>query len=248
MDKDDRNLETEIENLLRQREAEFVSVFSHELRTPLTSIKGYTDMLLSGMAGEVNETQKKFLRVIRANAERLSNLVSDLSDIARLEAGRVRLNFQPLNLGEIVSEAVLSVEENIRERGLEISLYIPKDLPPVLADRERISQALRHLLNNAWQYTPAGGKISLSIQKSGGELVVSISDTGIGISPEDQARLFTRFFRADHPLVRERSGAGLGLSLVKSILELHGGRIWVESAPNSGSTFSFSLPLAQPGT
>ncbi|MGQ9627566.1 MAG: sensor histidine kinase [Anaerolineae bacterium] len=240
----DRNKEAEMENLIRHREAEFVSVVSHELRTPLTSIKGYADMLMSGMAGEVNDTQKKFLRIIRANAERLSNLVSDLLDIVRLEAGQVKLNLQPLNLGELISETALSVEEHIQEKGLELSLSIPPEVPPVLADRERISQAIKHLLNNAWQYTPAGGKISVSLNSGGGELLVRISDTGIGISSEDRARLFTRFFRADHPLVRERSGAGLGLSLVKSIVELHGGKIWVESEPDAGSTFSFTLPLA----
>ncbi len=240
------------EELIEANEAktQFVSVVSHELRTPMTSIKGYTDMLMGGMVGDLNDNQRRFLGIIRANAERLSHLVNELLEISRIEAGRLKLHFEPLRLPDIVSEVIASLEKQIAEKGLRVSLSIPDNLPLVFADRDRVTQVLVNLVSNAYRYTASGGQIIISVEQFASNngcslfIVTRVIDTGIGISPEDQAKLFSRFFRADHPVVREQGGTGLGLSIVKSIIEMHQGSVWVESELEVGSTFSFTLPLA----
>lgn len=231
-----------------EAKTQFVSVVSHELRTPMTSIKGYTDMLLSNMVGELNETQHRFLEIIRANAERLNHLVNDLLEISRIEAGRLKLHIEPLRLEDIVSDVVASLEKQIADKELSVSLSIPDNLPLVLGDRNRVTQILTNLVSNAYRYTTSGGQIAISVEQfvsNGSQFVMTrVADTGIGISPKDQDKLFSRFFRADHPVVREQGGTGLGLSIVKSIVEMHRGRVWVESELGVGSTFSFTLPIA----
>ncbi len=234
-----------------EAKTQFVSVVSHELRTPMTSIKGYTDMLLSGIVGELNETQLRFLGIVRANAARLSHLVNELLEISRIEAGRLKLHIEPIRLEDVVSEVVASLEKQIADKGLSLSLSISENLPLVLGDRDRVTQILVNLLSNAYRYTSPGGQITISVERfadHGNEgalfVVTRVADNGIGISPEDQAKLFSRFFRADHPVVREQGGTGLGLSIVKSIIEMHRGSVWVESELGEGSTFSFTLPIA----
>jgi len=221
--------------------SEFVSTVSHELRTPLTSIKGYTDLLIAGAVGEINEQQKRFLNIIKSNADRLTALINDLLDISRIETGRIQLNMEPLRMEEIVLEVVNSLRRQIEEKGLTLELDIPPGLREVYGDRDRLTQVLTNLVSNAYHYTPSGS-IRISLSQVEDVLRVDVADTGIGISPEDQKRIFDRFFRADHPVVRESRGTGLGLSIVKMFVEMHGGRIWVESEPGKGSTFTFILP------
>jgi len=228
---------------LNEAKSEFVSTVSHEFRTPLTAIKGYADMLLAGMAGPVNENQRKFLSIIRSNAQRLSNLVNDLLDLARIEAGKIRLEKEPFRAQDVIAEVVASFKKLISERGFALKVNVPEDLPPAMGDKNRVMQVLTNLLSNACQYTPEGGTISVSVGVEGDFLRVDVSDTGIGIAKKDLPRVFDRFFRADHPLVREKPGTGLGLSIAKSIVEMHGGKIWVQSKLGKGSTFSFTLPL-----
>jgi PAS domain S-box-containing protein len=233
------------EQEIAQAKSDFVSIVAHELRTPMTSIKGYTDLILSGAAGPVAEAQAQFLRVIRTSVERLATLVGDLLDISRIEAGRVKFDIRPLCMDEVARDVVVSLQGEIARRNLELEVDIPPQLPMVRGDRNRIEQVLTNLVSNAYKYTPPGGHIILALRHVDGELQVDVSDNGIGIAPADLDRVFERFYRADHALVTEQTGTGLGLSIAKSIVEVHGGRIWVRSELGKGSTFSFSLPVIE---
>ncbi len=225
--------------------SELISTVSHQLRTPMTSIKGYTDLLYLETVGEINEAQRRFLSIIKSNADRLALLANDLLDISRIETGRIRLNPEFLHISDIIEEIAASLRGQIEEKGLSLKLDIPEGLPPVYGDRGRVTQILTNLVDNARQYTPSGGQITVSAQLKDGLLQVSVADTGIGIAPEEQEKIFDRFYRADHPLVQEVAGTGLGLPIAKAFVEMHGGEIWVESEPGQGSTFSFTLPLAE---
>jgi len=237
-----RDITKEVE--AEQAKSEFVSTVSHELRTPMTSIKGYTDLLYLGAAGEVNESQRHFLSIIKSNVDRLTTLVHELLDISRIETGRIRFNFKPLSMGQIINEILLAMRAQAEEKHLQLTANVPADLPPVRGDHDRVTQILTNLVANACQYTSNGGKINVTARPTDGFVQIDVSDTGIGIADEDREKIFERFFRADHPLVRETDGTGLGLPIVKSLIELHGGRIWVESELGKGSTFSFTLPVS----
>ena len=227
--------------------SDLISIVSHQLRTPMTSIKGYTDLLYLETVGEINEAQRRFLSIIKSNADRLALLANDLLDISRIESGRIRLNLEFIHISAIIEEIAASLRGQIEEKGLGLKLDMPESLPPIYGDRDRVTQILTNLMDNARRYTRAGGQIIVSAQTKGNFLQVSVADTGIGIAPEDQEKIFGRFYRADHPLVQEVAGTGLGLSIVKAFVEMHGGEIWVESEPGRGSTFSFTLPLAERG-
>jgi signal transduction histidine kinase len=230
------------EREIAQAKNEFVSVVAHELRTPMTSIKGYTDLILQGALGEVNSKQRHFLEIVKTNVDRLSELIGDLLDTARIEAGRVRLEIEPVQVASIVGEVCDSLAETIRERGLELTIEAAPEIPAVQADRNRLIQILMNLLSNAYRYTPSGGSITVSVQSTDDAVLVQVTDTGIGIAPEDQEKIFERFYRVDHELVNQQAGTGLGLPIARSLVELHGGRLWLESEFGAGSTFSFTLP------
>ena len=223
--------------------SEFVSTVSHELRTPMTSIKGYTDLLIMGTVGELNPQQQHFLEVIKGNADRLTALINDLLDISRIETGRLRLEIQPMQFQDVVSEVISSLRGKAEEKGLTLKTEVPEDLPVVMADRSRITQVLTNLADNAVRYTPEGGKVVVSASVAEATLLVHVRDTGIGISREEQGRIFERFYRSDDPRVQDTEGTGLGLAIVKSLVEMHGGRVWVQSELGKGSTFSFAIPL-----
>jgi PAS domain S-box-containing protein len=227
--------------------SDLISTVSHQLRTPMTSIKGYADLLYLETVGEINEAQRRFLSIIKSNADRLALLANDLLDISRIETGRIRLNVEFIHVSAIIHEIAASLRGEIEEKGLSLKLDIPESLLPIYGDRDRVTQILTNLVDNARHYTPAGGQITVSAQVRGNFLQVSVADTGIGIAPEDQEKIFDRFYRADSPLVQEVAGTGLGLSIAKSFVAMHGGEIWVESEPGHGSTFSFTLPLAERG-
>ncbi|MER3399538.1 MAG: hypothetical protein C4313_00135 [Thermoflexus sp.] len=224
--------------------AEFISTVSHELRTPMTSIKGYADLLLMGSAGPLSEMQRRFLQIIKANADRLKLLVDDLLDISRIESGRLQLDLRPVPLEAVVEVVVASLKARIDEKGQHLEIDLPAFLPPVLADKDRLVQILMNLVSNAHKYTPEGGQITLRARLQGPQIQVEVSDTGIGIPPEALPRIFERFYRVDDPRVQETPGTGLGLSIVKALVEMHGGRIEVESEVGRGSTFRFTLPIA----
>jgi PAS domain S-box-containing protein len=224
--------------------SEFLSMAAHELRAPMTSIKGYGDMLLLGLAGEYNERQKQFLDTIKANVDRVLEIVNEFSDVSRLESGALKLDAKPLDIDNLISEVIVSLQPQIKAKEINLTVEVPPDLPQVWGDRTRIIQILTNLVTNAYKYTPEGGQIAITTQRVDDSVQVNVADTGIGVAPQDQEKLFTRFFRADHPGVRRVAGTGLGLSITKSIVQMHGGRIWVESQLGKGSTFSFTLPLA----
>ena len=225
-----------------------ISLVSHELRVPMTSIKGYTEMLEAGAAGPVTEMQLKFLDTIQRSVDRMSVLVSDLSDINRMESGRLRLDLGPVDLADVIDEAVAGLQTQFVAKGQTVSVDIPDDLPSVLADRSRTVQILTNLLSNANKYSPKGRPVTVTAENVDREgrcfLRVAVTDQGIGITPEDQAQLFTQFFRSLDPAVRDESGWGLGLSIVKMMVEAQGGAITVESTPGVGSCFAFTLAVA----
>lgn len=235
--------EVEVDRL----KSEFVATVSHELRTPMTAIKGYVDILTMGAAGALNENQMHFLDVVRSNIERLNTLVADLLDISRIEAGRVTLKSQPVDLYMIAEEVIAETLERSRSEGkpMALSLEAPKDLPLVIADSDRVRQILSNLVGNAYNYTPQNGTILVRIQQKNGEVQVDVQDNGVGIAPEHQNRVFDRFFRGEHPLVLATPGTGLGLPIVRQLVEMHNGRIWMKSTgvPGEGSIFSFTLPI-----
>ena len=227
-----------------QAKTEFISFVSHELKQPMTAIKGYTDLLVKGLAGDLTDMQRSFLEVIRSNVDRMDTMVQELLDMSRIEAGRLRLEIGQVALREAIEEAVRAIRQEIEARRQTLEVEIAEPLPPVRADRNRVVQILTNLLSNAYKYTPEEGHIRVTVQPDGGVVICSVSDTGIGIAPEEQERLFTKFFRSQHPMVRSVPGTGLGLVITKSLVELQGGQIWVESEPGKGSTFTFTLPVA----
>lgn len=240
--------EVEVDRL----KSEFVATVSHELRTPMTSIRGYADILLLGAAGALNENQSHFLQIIKNNTERLNILVNDLLDISRIEAGRVTLAPQPLDLRDVAEDVLADILRRSQEENkpMAISLEAPKELPRVFGDSERVRQIIDNLVDNAYHYTPMDGQIQVRLHSENGEVQVDVTDSGVGIAPEDQERVFERFYRGEHPLVLATPGTGLGLSIVKQLVEMHHGRIWMTSKgiPGEGSTFSFTLPAHQTGS
>ena len=229
-----------------QAKTRFVSVVTHELRIPMTSIKGYTDLLRGGMVGPINEMQTNFLEVIRNNVERMSVLVSDLSDISHIETGRMKLSLSVGKLGENVKQVVQTVQPKIEEKQQTLVVDLPEDLPPINVDPNRLAQVLTNLVSNASKYTDPEGKIDVRARLEGDFIRVEVSDSGIGISAEDQKRLFTQFFRSDDPMVREQQGWGLGLNVTQRLVELMGGQIGAQSEYRKGSLFWFTVPVHKP--
>jgi PAS domain S-box-containing protein len=227
--------------------SEFVATVSHELRTPMTSIKGYVEILLMGAAGALSEQQAHFLQVVKMNTERLAVLVNDLLDISQIEAGRVMLSMQALNLEEIADQAISELKRRSGDdqKPVTIEKEIQPGLPRVYGDIERLRHIFNNLLDNAYLYNSPEGRITVRMQKLETEVQVEIQDTGVGIPPGDHQRVFERFYRGENPLVLGVSGTGLGLSIVRNLVQMHNGRIWFESAgiPGQGSTFTFTIPI-----
>ncbi len=228
-----------------QTKSKFVSVVSHELRLPMTSIKGYTDLLLQGMVGPINDSQKSFLEVIRNNVERMRVLVSDLSDISRIETGRLRLEYAAVPMFGLVEQVVKSLHPKIQEREQTLQIEVPQDLPYCYVDPNRVIQVLTNLMSNAWKYTPNGGQITVGACVQDRYLYVEVKDNGLGIGAEDQPKIFSQFFRSEDEKVREQTGWGLGLNVTKNLVELMGGEIGFKSTLGAGSTFWFTVPIAE---
>lgn len=232
-------------NAANQAKSEFVSLVAHELRVPMTSIKGYADLIISGVAGPLNDQQSQFLEVIRRNLQRMSTLISDLSDINRIESGRMVFDDKTFDIRETVADVTGSLHERIEARGQTLTIDIAAEVPHVHADPTRIAQVLTNLVSNAHKYTPDNGRITVQVTSDEHMAIVSVEDTGIGISEDNQKKLFTQFFRAEDHAVREQQGWGLGLSIVRNMVEAQGGQIRFESELGKGSTFTFTVPLAK---
>jgi signal transduction histidine kinase/ActR/RegA family two-component response regulator len=224
--------------------SEFVSLVAHEMGTPLTSILCYADVLLQEHSESLTEKQEKYVRVIRSNVGRMQVLLSDLQDISRIEAGHLSLNIEPISLAVALQGALEATRGQIGAQSQVLTLDMPDDLPKVGADPARLTQILINLIGNASKYTPDGGHIRVRASRQGGYVRCAVSDNGVGISPKDQARLFTKFFRSDNPAVMEKHGTGLGLCIAKNLIELQGGQIEVESELGKGTTFWFTVPVA----
>jgi signal transduction histidine kinase/putative methionine-R-sulfoxide reductase with GAF domain len=234
--------------------SDFVSFVAHELKNPMTSIKGYSELLAAGSVGQVNEMQANFLGTIRSNVERMSALVSDLNDNAKIEAGRLRLEYKPVDVADIVDDVLRSTKRQVDDKRQNVELHLSSELPKVWADRLRVGQVLTNLLSNAHKYTPEGGKILVGAEATSNQwdpegarhvVHVWVRDNGIGIGIEDQAKIFQRFFRSDDSKAREVPGTGLGLNITKSLVEMQGGRIWFDSEYRKGTTFHFTVPIAE---
>jgi signal transduction histidine kinase len=226
---------------------QFLSNISHELRTPLNSIIGFTDLLLTQDLGPaLSEQQRDFLETVARNGRHLLELINELLDLQRIAAGRMELKPEPLALAELLQEAASSVQAQVQKRGHELVLSAPPADLCVRADRGRVRQVLLNLLSNAIKFTQDGGRITLSggVSNGGAEARIAVTDTGIGIAPEDQPKLFKEFSQLDASASRKYEGTGLGLALSRRLVELHGGEIGVESEMGKGSTFWFTLPRA----
>jgi signal transduction histidine kinase len=231
---------------LDELKSAFVSVAAHELRTPLAPIRGYVEVLLDEDVGRLNDDQRAYLEAVERSARRLLTLTSNLLDVTRIEAGRVELVLQPTDLSALVTAVAVEYGRQLESRAQQFTLLISSDLPPVLCDEARAAQIVGNLLSNASKYTSPGGQIVVTVRPAAedGFIEVSVADNGVGIPLEDQPKLFDRFFRARSAVLTRASGAGLGLCIVRSLIELHGGRIWFESELGKGSTFYVTFPIA----
>lgn len=237
----------ELEEKVQERTRElrdFVSVVYHELSTPITAIRGYTALILDGKAGSLNPKQTGYLEAVRRSVRRLMRLVADLSDISRIEDGRLTIHPEPLDLSVAVAETVNSLSDIIEEKGLQLQVTLEAEATMVQGDPQRVAQILTNLVSNACRYTSVGSKITISASRADGSAELTVQDTGIGIHEDELDRIFERFYRSSDPLVQAHSGTGLGLAITKSLVELHGSHLWVDSILGKGSTFGFSLPLA----
>jgi PAS domain S-box-containing protein len=223
----------------------FLASMSHELRTPLNSIIGFTGIILQGMVGPLNDEQAKQLGIVRSSANHLLSLINDILDISRIEAGELQIYRSEFNLREVVEKAVSSIRPIADKKGLGVSSSIAGDIQTIVSDKVRVRQILLNLLGNAVKFTEAG-QVNLKCEREEEWVIFSITDTGIGIKESDIHKLFTPFHQLDSGTMRRYEGSGLGLSICKRLVEILGGKIWVESAYGSGSTFSFTLPV-EPG-
>jgi signal transduction histidine kinase len=238
----------EIEEKSRQIEAanrhksEFLANMSHELRTPLNAIIGFSEVLGERMFGELNEKQAEYTDDILSSGRHLLSLINEILDLSKVEAGRMELEVATFDLPLAIDNARTFVRERATKHGINLDVTVDERLGEFVGDERKIKQVLLNLLSNAVKFTPEGGRIGINARQTDGAVEISVTDTGIGISPEDQAKIFEEFRQVGGDYAHKREGTGLGLTLAKKFVELHGGRIWVESEVGKGSTFSFTLP------
>ena len=226
-----------------EHKSEFLANMSHEVRTPLNAIVGFSQVLREKLFGELNEKQEEYLDDTLSSANHLLSLINDILDLSKVEAGQVELELGTFSLREALERGVVMVRERATKNGVALELELDPSVDLVEGDERRIRQVIFNLLSNAVKFTPEGGRIDVSSQQANGEIRVAVRDTGPGIPHEDQARIFEEFQQARTPEGERPEGTGLGLALSKRLIELHGGRIWVESEPGKGSTFTFTLPV-----
>lgn len=227
-----------------QMKTEFVSTVSHELRTPLTSIKGYAALMADGRLGELSEQQQKSIDIINQESDRLTDLINDILDLSKMEAGRAPAKYEMADIHDIIKAA--TVINVAKAKGIEVRKIVPDDVPQVMMDKAKIVQVLNNLISNAVKFTKKGGKITIKVLKKPEHLQVDIIDTGIGIPKKDIPKLFNKFYQVESHLTRNQGGTGLGLPIVKEIIGLHHGLICVQSKLHKGTTVSFAIPKIQP--
>ena len=224
---------------LDKLKSDFVSMVSHELKTPLAAVKTSAQVLEVADAGE--ETKREMLDIILRNIDRQTNLVNDLLDLSRIESGRMELKFERVSLDSVIADSIGSVKQAASEEGIKLNVELPEDLASVKGDREKLTQVVINLINNAIKFTPRSGEISIKARELNEQVEVKVIDTGIGIPPEDLDKVFDKFYQVDSTLTRKAGGTGLGLAICKGIIEAHNGHIMAESEFGKGSTFVFTL-------
>ena len=232
---------TELRKLERVRR-DFVANVSHEFKTPLTAIQGFAETLLAGALDDP-QNRVRFLEIILEHSRRLARLTDDLLKLSQMDADRLGLEMRRVSVSQFVESCVETAKRPAAEKDLRLSVNLQERLPDIAADRRRLAEVLQNLLDNAIQYTPSGGQIMISASADGAEVTFTVSDTGIGIPQADQPRIFERFYRVDAGRSREVGGTGLGLAIAKHLVEVHGGRLWVESEIGQGSQFYFTVPI-----
>ena len=231
--------------VINKRKSEFISAVSHELRTPLTSIKGYASILLAGTLGNLPPEVQARLEKINKHSDELTQLVNDLLDISRIESGKVEMKKENLNLNEVVAGVVELLSIQLKEKQIQFASHIPEEATWVWADASQLKRVFINLINNAIKFTPPQGKIDIYCRRLDSTTQIDVTDTGYGIPADSLEKIFEEFYRVENPTNEKVKGSGLGLSLVKHIVEAHGGKIWVKSRLNFGSTFSFTLPCPE---
>jgi GAF domain-containing protein/anti-sigma regulatory factor (Ser/Thr protein kinase) len=237
----------EIQDQSRQLEvasrhkSEFLANMSHELRTPLNAIIGFSEVLLQGIFGDVNEKQREYLADVLGSGQHLLSLINDILDLSKIEAGRMDLELSTFSFRDALDSGLTIVRERAARHAIQLNAVVASDVGALEADERKVKQILYNLLSNAVKFTPDGGRVDVSVRVENGDVRVEVRDTGIGVAPEDQEQIFEEFRQVGRE--RSREGTGLGLTLTKRFVELHGGRIWLESTPGKGSTFTFTLPL-----
>lgn len=233
---------------------QFIASISQELRTPMTSITGYTDLLLGESVGALADMQRKFLQRIKANTERMGGMLNDLIGVSAIDAGQLKLQIEPLDMAAVIEDTIFGARAQLEEKEILLDVDVDENLPLVKADADYAHQIMTNLLLNACKCSPGGGRISIRAtaydrrefgESAIGYLLVSITDSGGGIAPEDQSKVFDRFYQAERPLIAGLGETGVGLSIVKALVDAHGGQIWVESEMGVGSTFNYILPIAE---
>jgi signal transduction histidine kinase len=230
---------------LDQLKSDFMATMSHELRTPLTSIIGYSDMLISGITGDLNEKQQTFVESILRSGESLLNLINDVLDLTKIESGRLELNREPVDLRAALLSVLPVIKPRAADKHIKISTFLPTDLPPVDADPGKLNQILLNLLTNGIKYSHENGSVSVEARPSDGMVEIWVNDTGIGIAKEDQEKVFQRFTQIDSSATRSQGGTGLGLAITKELVELHDGAIRLQSKLGKGSSFVFTMPISR---
>ena len=242
---DDITREKEID----QMKSDFISLVSHELRTPLTSIIGFVSFILDGKTGPINEKQQNSLIRVHRQSKRLAALINDLLDVSRIESGRIQMNQEPIMLLDIANQRLEEIRPQADAKEIQLNFAAPESLPPILGDEARMGQVFTNLIGNAIKFTPNNGEITVKLKVDGNLLHVEIIDTGPGIPAEERQKIFEKFYQRSDIHTRQKGGSGLGLSITKSIVEAHGGRLWVDDGEQGeGSKFQFVLPSSSPAT
>jgi signal transduction histidine kinase len=225
-----------------QHKSQFLANMSHELRTPLNAILGYTELILDNIYGETSAKMRGVLERVQRNGKHLLGLINDVLDLSKIEAGQLTLALADYSLKDVVHSVFSAVESLVNEKKLALRIELPNTLPPGRGDERRLTQVLLNLVGNAIKFTDHG-EIAIKASAENGAYTLSVSDTGPGIPAADQAKIFEEFQQADSSATKKKGGTGLGLSIARRIVEMHGGRIWVESEVGKGATFSITLPV-----
>jgi len=236
----DKSRQLEVAN---KHKSEFLANMSHELRTPLNAIIGFSEVLIEKMFGEMNAKQEDYLKDIHSSGKHLLSLINDILDLSKIEAGRMELELSEFQVSSAVQNAMTLVRERAHTHGITLKAHVDPKLSEIRADERKFKQILLNLLSNAVKFTPDGGRVEVDARKNGNSIEVSVKDSGVGIAKEDQEAVFEEFRQVGRDYTNKQEGTGLGLTLTRRFVELHGGKIWLKSAPGKGSTFTFTLPL-----